>query len=109
MPVRYTALVVISIDTWIKADLIKGNVGDDFRGFCLETQESSPDTPNLGGLPLYELIKPKSYRIWDTLGSAGRCKNPEKLHYNVEVEKALSERHTSIRMLPPKGHLLNPI
>lgn len=110
MPIRYTALVVISATGWIKADLIKGNVRDnDIRTFCLETQEPSPDTPNLGGPPLRTLMKPKSYLIWDRLGRAGRCRNPTKLHYNLDVERDLSEKEISIRMLPPKGHILNPI
>ena len=93
MPIRYTALVVISATGWIKADLIKGNVRDnDIRTFCLETQEPSPDTPSLGGPPLRTLMKPKSYLIWDRLGREGSVETRQNCPTTLMLSEIYQKR-----------------
>ena len=109
-PCRYTFIAVISVKGVVKADLIKGNMNDAaFRAFCLETQEPTIDSPNLGGPPLATLLPPQSFLIWDRLGRSGRSKNPTAMHYNPEIHHALSESRIAVKLLPPKGCLLNPI
>lgn len=107
---RYAMIAVISCSKWIKVDLIKGSVNDTaFKTFCLEEQVTTDDAKNLGGPPLSALIPPRSFLIMDRLGRSGRCLEPCKIHYNTEVHEELLDNQVAIKMLPPKGSILNPI
>ena len=47
--------------------------------------------------------------IWDQLGKAGRCLNPNKQHYNPGVKRLIEEKGCQVMFLPPKGKYFNPI
>lgn len=47
--------------------------------------------------------------IWDRLGRCGRCKNPQKQHYNPECRRLIEGLGAKIMFLPPKGKLFNPL
>lgn len=109
MAARFTGVAVISESGCIKSDVIQGNMNDtNFVRFCLESQHPTQDAPNLGGRPIHQLLPEGSYIIWDRLGRSGRCKHPNKLHYNREIRRRLKQGGVQVVFLPPKGHLLNP-
>lgn len=105
-----SVLAVISSKSWIKVDVINGSVTDtEFKRFCLEEQDPDELAPNLGGPALQRLLPSDSFLIWDRLGRSGRKVQPSKLHYNPEIHEKLQEKNIMVKMLPPKGHDLNPV
>jgi len=47
--------------------------------------------------------------IWDRLGTAGRCPNPTKQHFNPEARRILSDNEVQVKFLPPEGKNFNPM
>lgn len=54
-------------------------------------------------------LNPGDVVIWDRLGKAGRCLNPDKQHFNPAARKLIEDKGCRLIFLPPKGKLLNPI
>lgn len=54
-------------------------------------------------------LRPGEILFWDRLGRSGRAKNPKAQHYNPKCRAAIERAGATVRMLPPKGHLWNPI
>lgn len=54
-------------------------------------------------------LRPGEILILDRLGRSGKSKNPKAQHYNPEAHKAIRKAGATVMMLPPKGHLWNPI
>ena len=110
MYTRFSMIAAISSIGYVKVELIKGSVNDtNFKAFCLENQPIDPDAPNLGGPPLTDLLPQRSFIVWDRLGRSGRKLEPCRIHYNPDVHSALAKQQIAVKMLPPKGHVLNPI
>ena len=45
---------------------------------------------------------------WDRLGRSGRKKDPDKQHFNPEVQKAVEAKGGEVWLLPPYGKFWNP-
>ena len=101
---------MIGYGSVIKAVLSKTPATDDvLKEFMLEHQEVPPHADNLGGPAVVDLLSPHTFFLWDRLGRAGRCPNPQKQHYNPDTIAALAEQKVREVKLPIKGHEVNPI
>lgn len=106
----FTLLSVIGPTKWIKCWLLKGSANDEVvEDFMTRRQAPPAHAPNLGGSPITRLIPQHKYLVWDRLGRAGRCLQPNKQHYNKIVKRSLETRGVIEVKLPPKGHEFNPI
>ena len=53
-------------------------------------------------------LKQRKVVLWDRLGRSGKKKNPDKQHFNPEVEKMIKKKKSKLVFLPPYGKYFNP-
>ena len=75
------------------------NTGDDVTHAFMMTHQGS-GLPNLGGVPVPQLVTRGHVLFWDRLGRSGRSKDPVSCHFNPAIKKALFDAGVSCDLLP---------
>ncbi len=94
---RWTMYLAIRVNELVHPPILKDKNADDVE-FMKYVEES-----------LVPCLCPGEVVIWDRLGRSGRCKFPNKQHYNSRARQLIEEKGCQLLILPPKGKFFDPI
>ena len=94
---RFTIYFAIRLDGIVHKPLITKENANDVQFIKYVTEVLAPH------------VRAGDSVIWDRLGQAGRCKNPQKQHYNPTARAEIEKKGGTVLFLPPKGKYFNPI
>jgi transposase len=94
---RWTMYLAIRVDGLVHPPILKPLNADD-KEFMKYVEQS-----------LIPCLRPGEIVIWDRLGRSGRCKAPNKQHYNPRARQLIEEKGCHLMILPPKGKYFDPI
>lgn len=94
---RWTLYLAVRQDGLVHPPILSTENADDLNFYHYVWEHLAPN------------LRTGQVVIWDRLGKAGRCRNPDKQHFNPGARRLIEEKGCQVLFLPPKGKLFNPI